>query len=110
MQYANLFQPKLKSFDIEDDGEQATFFYRPPRAAEVMDGAEQNDGKKPTRKEINVTGIKQWIVHQDGSALADAEADAIMAMSITAFAKFSDKLSDVMGLKKDAAAGEQKNA
>lgn len=108
MQYRNLFAPKVRSFDVEHDGQKVTFCYRPPRAGEVMDELDAKDGQKLGRKALNAAGIKQWIVNEDGSAISDEQVTDIMAMEMPAFAKFSDKLAEVMGSKK--AEGEQKNA
>lgn len=107
--YQKLFPPKVRNFIIEDDGVEQTFYYIRPRADEMLDHFDKAEGKKTTKKAANLSTIKMWIVHDDGTPIEDDEVAAIMAMDFGVFAKFSAKLGELMGgtAKKD---DEEKNA
>jgi hypothetical protein len=106
--FRNPFPPKVRSFDVEDEGVTATFHYKRPRASEVMDSADTEvaaDGtpvKKESKRAINERTIKQWIVHEDGTPFSDAEVTELIGMDVVVFGKFSTRLTELMGSPRTA--------
>lgn len=106
MTYLNRFVPKVRSFDVEDEGETQTFFIRKPRAIEMIKRGDEVKGKDISNEKTNRELIGKYVVNEDGSAIAAEDVEAILAMESTAFTKFSEKLFELISGKK---AGE-KNA
>lgn len=124
--YQGFFQPKVKSFTLNDDGVERVIYYKEPRldeelrrfdelkakqraAGKAEDGAEAAlVDPEADSTETLLGNIRRVIVYQDGAPISDEDAQALIAMGVGAFPEFTAKLGEILGAPKKAN-GEAKN-
>ena len=108
--YQNKFVPKVRQFTVDDEGEQLIFYIRKPKAIEMIRRGEEMKKRKDEDSEvINKELIGKYVVYEDGQPITDDDVNGILDMESTAFAKFSEKLTEMISGKKTDVAGEIKN-
>jgi hypothetical protein len=102
MSYLGKFNPKVQTFQIEDDGDVETFHVRKPRALEMIKRGDEMKDKTPSNEASSRDLISKYVVHEDGSAISAEEVEALLVMRISAFSKLSEKLVEIIsGGKRD---------
>lgn len=104
-QYKGFFTPKVRKFDIEDEGETHSFYLKKPRGGEMLDQLDKGDQPKGTAsKEM----LQKVLVNEDGTPLNAEQFQDILGMESSAFLKLSEVVGNMLGGKKES--GEPKKA
>lgn len=95
--YKGFFVPKVRSFEIEDEGEKQTFYIRKPRGGEMLDKLDQEE---MTRGQASRETLQKVLVNEDGSPLTTEQFQDILDMESSAFVKVGEVVGNLLAGKK----------
>jgi len=93
-----MFKPKVHPCEIEEGDEKFTFYVREPSGREILQAAAKQ--RKDASAVDNAKELfSRYVVHQDGSAISEAEVDDLLDMRLSAMHKVSELVQQKIGLK-----------
>ena len=100
------FAQKVRSFEVEDDGQSETFWMKKPRGGEMLRRLDVDETKKGKATEDM---LKAALCQQDGSPLTTEQFVDILAMESSAFVKLTAKIGELIAPAEPKKDGEAKN-
>lgn len=95
------FKPIVHACEIVEGDERLDFWVREPSGREILTAATKTKGGKEKSAIENARELfENYVVHEDGTKITEAEADEYIDMRLSAMHAMSNIVQEKIGLKK----------